>query len=807
MSEPGLSREQAALKLHQDGPNVLPSAKPRTMLEQFIDVVREPMLLLLIAAGLISFTLKEPLEASFLMVSVVLVISISLYQTRKTDDALAALKSLTAPRADVIRDGEIQKISSEELVVDDIIVLQEGDRIPADAQLIEVTNLAVDEAVMNGEAFAIDKQIGHLVLSGTLAVKGHGIARVTATGLRTEIGKIGKVLYEPNTKRTHLQKEIDAVVYRVAILSILSAVTVTVCYGLIRGYWLEGSLAGIAAAMSLIPEELPIILTVFLGLGAWRMSRLGVIVRSNPAIELLGQVSVLCVDKTGTITKNEMALVEENTDVALYGLLASPQNPFDPMDKAFHVAAKIDDGWKLLREYPVSDKQLAICQAWETHAGSIQLAAKGAPETIADFCDFSEAQRADLIAKVDNAAKRGFRVLGVAAHELTHSSQLPDDPCDLPFKFIGLALLSDPVRQGVLESVQEMRAAGVKTVMITGDYPATAASIASDIGLENPQKILTGPEIEHMTDEQLDQAANSVNVYSRMLPNQKLRLVETFKRNAHVVAMTGDGVNDAPALKASHVGIAMGSRGSEVAREAADIVIADDSFISISNGMREGRRIYSNLSRAASYVIAIHIPIFGMALLPVFSSTWPLVLLPVQVALLELIIDPAASLAYENEALSPSEMKKPPRKLGDRFINKRLLFISTMQGLFLLAGTSGIYVWAISNALEAQHIKSITFATILLGNLFLMISNRSLSTSIFEILLQRTNTRVYVIFTAGIAVLVLMFTLAPIRRIFGFTALSVREWVLVLLAAALSVVWFEIYKVAKRGTPASRPSH
>ena len=793
-----MSKVEATARLAKDGPNRLPAAMPRRAHQQLLSVLREPMLILLLAAGLISYTLGEPLEATFLLLSVLFVIAISFYQTRKTDKALDALRVLIAPRAQVMRDGVIQKISSEDVVNGDLILLTEGDRVPADAQLTQVANLSIDESTMTGEAFSIDKQVGHKVLSGTLVVRGHGEALVTASGTQTEIGKMGKSLFRPSNKRTNLQEEIDRLVIRIATLSILSAVAVTITFGLTRGRWLEGSLAGIAAVMSLLPEELPIILTVFFGLGAWRMSRLGVVVRSNPAIEMLGQVSVLCVDKTGTITKNEMTLVKQNPDVAFYGLLASPQNPFDPMDRAFHLAATLDDNWHLLREYPVTEEQLAICHVWETPKGSLQYAAKGAPETIAKFCGYTDEELADLLREVDEVAQGGFRVLAVAALEVSSGLELPVDPSSLPFQFIGLALLSDPVRPGVADAVRTMSQAGVRTIMITGDYSVTATAIASEIGLLNPSQVLTGPDMEKLSDEALRDHIDRVNVFSRMLPSQKLRLVEALRSKSNIVAMTGDGVNDAPALKSANVGIAMGSRGSEVAREAADIVITDDSFISITNGISEGRRIYSNLRRASSYIIAIHVPIFGLAILPVLSPYWPLVLLPAQIALLELIIDPASSLAYENEKQSASDMQNPPRKSGDHMINKSLVFVSLMQGFFLLIGAGGVYLWALANGLSQGQTRAISFATLLLGNLFLMLANRSLSVSLVEILLRRTNAQAYVIFVAGISILIILFAVTPIRTALRFESLEFTYWLLAFCASSLSIVWLESYKAFKK---------
>jgi P-type Ca2+ transporter type 2C len=793
-----LSSSQAAALLAQHGPNRLPSSEPRGVLQQLGAVLREPMLLLLIGAALISFTLSEPLEATILLLSALFVVGISFYQKRKTDRALEALKVLSAPRAHAVRDGELRSISSDEVVTGDLLVVREGDRVPADARVTEASNLSVDESTMTGEAFSVDKGVGDRVLSGTLVVRGHGQAVVVATGRNAEIGHIGAVLERTPNKRTPLQSEVDGLVWRVAIVSLLSALAVTVIYGLTRANWLEGALAGIAAAMSLLPEELPIVLTVFLGLGAWRLSRLGVIVRSSPAIELLGQISVLCVDKTGTITQNEMTLVDHSPAVSFYGLLASPEHPFDPMDRAFHAASTRDDRWQLVREYPLSDTRLAICQAWETETGEIQFSAKGAPEAIARLCRVSDGQREALLQLVDENAHRGFRVLGVARQTLPAGTVLPEDPAEIAFEFVGLALLSDPVRTGVADAVRTVSQAGVRTIMMTGDYPVTAMSVAREIGIEGTGEVLTGPEVDALDDEQLRQAVHRVSVFSRVLPSQKLRLVEALQSTGEVVAMTGDGVNDAPALRASNVGIAMGRRGAEVAREASDIVITDDSFVSIVNGIGEGRRIYANLRRAAAYIIAVHVPIFGMALLPVTSPAWPLILLPAQIVLLELLIDPAGSLGYEAEKLSPQEMRRPPRAVGERMINRRIVFLSLVQGMFLLLGSGGVFLWAIFTGLPEGEVRALSFATILLGNLLLMLSNRSLTASLAELLLRRGNNQVYVIFGLGLLLMALLFIVGPVREAFRLELLSLDQWLLVIGSASLSVIWLESYKAISR---------
>lgn len=794
----GLSSEQALEKLSNDGPNRLPSARPKSIWTQLLEVLSEPMLLLLLAAGGITFAIGEMLEASVLMASVIFVISISLYQTRRSDRALEALRSLTVPRALVIRDGMQVSVSNEELVMGDLVLLREGDRVPADANLIQVTNLAVDESSLTGESFPIDKQVGQQAFSGTLVVRGHARALITATGINSEIGKIGKMLVAPKATRSKLQQEIDRIVRVVAVVSLIAASTVVLVYGITRGDFLEGALAGIAASMALLPEELPIILTVFFGLGAWRMSKAKVIVRSSPAIETLGSVSVVCVDKTGTLTMNEMVLVAQNEDVARYGLLASPQDAADPMDKAFHVASDLPDSYELVREYSLSDEHLYLAMAWKTNTTSIQIAAKGAPEAILELCDVSAVQRQAIMSEVEAAASKGQRILGVAKTQQDSGKNLPADVSQLKFEFVGLAFLNDPVRPGVPDAIKQMHSAGIRVVMITGDYPATAVAIAKEIGMTNSEKFITGSQFDQLSPKEKQQCLDSANIFSRMLPHQKLELVKLLQSSGEVVAMTGDGVNDAPALKSADVGIAMGTRGSEVAREAAAIVISDDSFTSIAEGVLQGRRIFANLRKAAAYVIAIHIPIFGMALLPIFTPVWPLILLPVQIAILELIIDPTASMAYEAEPASKKIMSRKPRPISERLIGKSVLQPAAIQGILLFFGTAIVYFIGLNQDLDDAQIRSQSFATILLGNLLLLLTNRSTGQSIFQVLRNRPNKISMIIFGAGILTMVAIYSFQALGNLFAIESISPIDWFLVITCASLGMLWNEGYKVLKR---------
>ena len=819
MSTTGLTSAQAQERLLAKGPNILPSAKSPNIFHQFKSVILEPMLLLLTSAGVINFFLSEALDASILMLTVFIIIGITLYQERKTEKALSALKELASPRALVLRDGIEIRIPSHELVVGDLVIIREGDRIPADGYLVSCTNLSVDESMLTGESLSITKNASDGIFSGTLVVKGHGRAIIDQTGPDTEMGKIGNALARIEIERTRLQREVDRIVRIVAVASIATALVVFVVYGLTRANWLEGALAGIASSMALLPEEFPVILTVFLALGAWRMSQERVIARRMPAIETLGSVTALCVDKTGTLTLNQMAIEEISSngilhkidlstdkkiaqpffeEIATYGLLASPINPFDPMDKAFHAIATRDESWNLIREYPVSDRLLAITHIWQSpNSDEYIVATKGAPEAIAKLCSLDQNARTSMMKDVDEATQRGYRVLGVARARISSHNPLPESPEEIPCEFLGLVHLHDPIRPGVIEAVAQCATAGIRTIMLTGDYPGTALSIAKEIGLHYQGGVITGDELEAMDDEQLAKRVALVSIFARVVPSQKLRLIRALKSNGDVVGMTGDGVNDAPALRAADIGIAMGQRGTDVARESAALIITDDDFTSIASGIRHGRRIYANLRKGMSYVIAVHIPIFGMALIPVFVSDWPLVLLPAQIAFLELIIDPACSIVFESEEPDPQIMKEKPRKLQEKILNKQIFLTSLTQGLVVLASTLTVYLWALSSLRSDEQVRSLAFATLMIGNISLILVNRSRSLTIFKTMRTRKNKSVKWILASSVSILVLIFNVPWLQTAFNLENLSASEWIIVICSGIGSVLWFEFYKVIR----------
>lgn len=800
--------------MFSDGPNVLPSAKPRNLLQRFIGVVREPMLTLLVAAGLINFIVSEPLDAAVLMFTVFIVVGISLYQSSRTEKALEALRDLSSPRALVVRDGIEARIPGRDVVRGDLVILSEGDRVPADGRLVSASNLSVDESMLTGESLSLYKNANDPVFSGTLIVTGYGRAVIERTGSQTELGKIGTALQGIEIERTHLQKEVDRLVRVIYIGALVAAASVVVIYGMTRNDWVEGSLAGIAASMALIPEEFPVVLTLFLAIGAWRMSQKGVIARRAAVIETLGSATVICVDKTGTITMNQMAVHELKIDGELLvmngdaiperyreitqtALLASLINPFDPMDKAFHAIATYEQNLELVREYPITSKFMAMSNVWRTSDGYVA-ASKGAPETIANLCRLGEQQVEAIIKDVDDATKRGFRVLGVAKANFGSETEIPDSPGDLEFTYLGLVHLHDPVRPGVPEAVAECARAGVRTVMITGDYPGTALSVAKEVGLNCEAGVITGPELGKMSDLELAERIKSVSIFARMVPEQKLRLVRALKLDGEVVGMTGDGVNDAPALRAADIGIAMGGRGTDVAREAASLVITDDDFTSIAGGIRQGRGIFANLQKAMSYIIAIHVPIFGMALIPVFVTKWPLVLLPAQIAFLELIIDPASSIVFESEQSDPDIMSRKPRDISAKMFNRRNLGFSVAQGFGVLAFVLAIYLWALNSGKSDNLVRTLSFGTLMLGNIALVLVNRSQHLSILQTFKERKNKTIKWVLGGGIGMLVLLVNVPIMREAFNLAYLNFSQWILVLAAGFGSVLWFEIYKLIQQ---------
>jgi Ca2+-transporting ATPase len=724
----GLTSQEAAARLSSEGYNELPSGKKRTFIDTAFEVMKEPMFLLLIACGAIYLLIGDIEEALMLLGFVFVVIGITIYQERKVERALEALKSLSSPRALVIRDGVANRIPGQEVVCGDTIILAEGDRVPADALVMSCSNLLIDESLLTGESVPVRKAPSEaaaafgrpggddipFVYSSTLVVQGHGVAEVKQTGVNTEIGKIGRALQTLEPEKTRLQVETEKLVKMFAAFGMAVCATVIVIYALTRGDWLTGVLTGLTLAMALIPEEIPVVLTIFLALGAWRMSKHRVLTRQLKAIQTLGSTTVLSVDKTGTLTMNMMSvrkiysggqfftvddatttLPERFHELVEFAILASQHDPFDPMEKAIKGVGRklladtehIHDNWVLMQEYALSKKLLALSHVWASPSwGDLVIASKGAPEAIFDLCHLDEHEIAALSSCVQQMAGEGLRVLGVARANF-RKPDLPGDQHDYDFRFIGLVGFSDPLRPMVAGAVRECYEAGLRTVMITGDYPVTAQNIARQAGIRPCEAVITGHELDTMGDDELNGRIRNVNVFARVVPEQKLRIVNALKKNGEIVVMTGDGVNDAPALRSAHIGIAMGSRGTEVAREAASF--PDDDFSSFQ-AVKMGRRIFDNLKKAMAYIFAVHVPIAGMSLLPVLFG-WPIMLFPAHIAFLELIIDPVCSVVFEAEPEEKDVMKRPPRKIDEPVFDRRTILFSILQGFVVLLVVLAVY--------------------------------------------------------------------------------------------------------------------
>ena len=851
-AESGLSAVAAAQRLEQDGPNALPGGRRRTLLSIAAETVREPMFLMLLAAGALYLAYGDLQEGLTLFGFVIVTLALTLYQEGKTERAIEALRDLTSPRALVIRDGAPQRIAGRDVVCGDLIKLREGDRVPADALLVSADAVRADESLLTGEAVPVGKRVARPdelaeptgtakekgippggddlpgVYAGTLIVQGHALAVVTATGARSEIGRIGTALGSVESERSPLQKQTAILVRHLALLALVLSLALVVTHGLVLGDWLQAMLAGIALAMAMLPEEYPVVMTVFPALGARRLSREGVLTRRINAIETLGATTVLCSDKTGTLTGNRMTvthlaaggvgladrltlnavpdgqLPEEFHTLVEVAILASVVDPFDPMEKAFHQLGQrfltdtehLHRNWRLVQTYALSPELRAMSHVWASSANGIQtVAAKGAPEAVVDLCHLDDAQRTRIGGVVDELAAEGLRVLAVARGTFAGQAW-PSSEHDFDFNFLGLLGLADPVRPEVPAAVAECRAAGIRVVMITGDYPATAHAIARQAGLaERDGDVLSGDEIAVLGDEALRERMAFVSVCARVAPEQKLRIVQALKARGDIVAMTGDGVNDAPALRAAHVGVAMGGRGTDVARESASLVLVDDNFASIVRAVRLGRRIFDNLRKAMSYILAVHVPIAGMALLPVLFG-WPALLFPMHIALLELIIDPACSVAFENEPAESDVMQRPPRDAAAPLFGGATLWLALVQGLGVLAVVMAAFAWARPRIPELEA-RAFAFATLVMGNLALILSNRSTTRSLWATL-RTPNRTLWAVIGLAVALLLAALYLPWAVGVLRFAPLPAHEFAAACGLGLLSVFWFEGIKWMRR---------
>ena len=817
----GLSDLEVQNQISKYGFNELPASNKKNLFDLFFEIMKEPMFILLVSSAIIYVFLGDYREGLILMSATSLIIFITFFQYRKAENALAALSKLSSPHALVFRNNQFKKVPGREVVPNDIVLLNEGDRAVADAILIESNHLWMDEAILTGESIPVIKNLGHTTYAGTLVVQGSGIAKIVSTGVASRLGKIGIALKDIKEDPTRLQLEMKTLINRLFFIGVIISIAVVLAYYLSRGGIISALLNGISTSMAVLPEEFPVVLTVFLAIGSWRLSKLQVLTRKPSAIETLGAVTVLCVDKTGTITMNSMEIafiydginIFSKEDLKLnasstfeliqIAKLASSSSGVNPMENAIFKIVEdnpqIQELYPFLNKsqvvhaYPLTNSCPSMTNIYATNNSRIFHAfTKGAPEQIFKLCALDDVEVAMHKEMLHSLALQSLRVIAIATATISNPS-FPSDQVDLKLNFRGLIAFRDPIRSEVPNAINECRAAGVKVKIITGDFSVTAKSIANEIGIDKEGTVVTGDELESMTDTQLLQKMNSITVFARVIPSQKLRIVNLLKMQNEVVAMTGDGVNDAPALKAAHIGIAMGKRGTEVAREASSLVLLDDNFASIVAAIKQGRRIFDNLEKAMGYIIAIHIPIIGLTLLPVLNTAIPFILMPLHIICLELVIDPVSSIAFETEIEEKNIMKRPPRNVKSRFFGTQKIIVSILKGVFLFISVLFVLIISRYNGLNDQAIRALCYSALVIGNCVLILNSLS-KTRPFYTIISNKNWSAIGILLFAITLLYSAIYFPDIQSLFKFQNPGLQSFYPVVLAAIFLLAIFEVQK-------------
>ncbi|MBU3676090.1 MAG: cation-translocating P-type ATPase [Chitinophagaceae bacterium] len=811
----GLTQTEAQEKRKAFGFNELPQSKPKTFFRIFWDVLREPMFILLISCAGLYWFLGDWREGSILGISTWLIVFITFYQYRKTEHALAALRQLSAPQSRVLRNGTWTRIASRELVPGDVISLQEGDRIPADALINESHHLLLDESILTGESLPIEKghdnQSDRQLFSGTLILRGHGTATVQQTGVQTRLGMIGKSLNQMGDTETRLNIELKQMIRQLFVLGIIFSIVVLISFYIKTHNFISSLLNSLSTSMAILPEEFPVVLTVFLALGAWRLTQKQVLTRNPAAIESLGSATVLCTDKTGTLTQNSLTLVQwqvpgemagEQLNTATRQLLqsacmASLTESFDKIDKAIQEkgeALGVLIHWSSVKEFPFGNPRPVMGRI-VVHENRMVAAMKGAPEVVADLCKMPTDAKNELKKSINAMALKGYRVLGVARAMVSNNISVPLE--GIAWEWQGLIAFEDPIRAEVPDAIKTLEKAGIRVVMITGDYPATAQHIAQQIGLKNTQDVIQGSELDTMSDLALQEKISTVCLFARTNPTQKLRLVEALKTNQECVSMIGDGVNDAPALRAAHIGIAMGQKGTDVAREAASLVLLNDRFEHVSNAVEQGRRIYDNLQKAMSYIMVIHIPIILLSVLPAWAPNMPILLMPLHIVFLELIIDPVCAIAFENEPAEKNTMLRPPRRLNELFFTWPKLFNSIGRGFLIAFTVLCAYFLSLKEGHQADELRTIVFSCFILCNVFVIMNSLSGTQSMLSLLKGR-NKAALLILMAAVVMLILSLRLPIWMNLFHFAHLSWTHLFPAFFMAFLLFIVLEALKLFKQ---------
>lgn len=804
----GLTEAEVTASRALHGANSLYLRPKRQFWKILAEVFTEPMFLLLILACVLYFLIGDTGDALFMLAAILFVIIIEVVQENRSEKALEALSQYSQPKVRVLRSGKEQVIPAEDVVVDDLILFAEGERLPADGVVVQQNDLSIDEAVLTGESLPADKTTveGHdRVFQGTVVASGSGIARVQAVGVKTEFGKLGKSIESIESEPTPLQRQIDRFVRQMMLLGLVAFLIVFGVNYYYVGAVLAALLFSLAFALALIPEEIPVAFTSFMALGAYRMTKQKILVKQPKTVESLGSATVICLDKTGTITENRMSVAEivdfsGKKRCLEYAMWASEPHPFDAMEKAIHAAygtsAESDrrTQFHIIHEYPLGGTPPMMTHLYENGRGERIVACKGAVERILLVCtNLADQLRTEVLKKTHELASKGYRVLGVAAAEWP-GNDFPGNQDHFPWQIEGLVALYDPPKKNIRHVFQRFYEAGIRVKMITGDYPETALNIAGQSGLQHNGKVLSGETLMAMTDAELQQAVTGTDVFARVFPGAKLRVVEALKANGEVVAMTGDGVNDGPALKAAQIGVAMGRRGTEIAKGAASMVLLDDDLKRMVTAIEIGRKIYNNLRKAIRYVIGIHIPIVLVVLLPLVLG-WPYlhILGPIHVVFLELIMDPTCAVAFENEPAEPNQMQKPPRAANAPLFTGKELALSILQGVMITAGVLFMYQYAAAHGAGEAKTRGFVFFTLMASNILLTLATRSYEYPITRTIFYK-NRLMPVILGISAAIMAAILFIPALGRLFQIESLTIREVGLCLLAAVASVGWFEVWK-------------
>ncbi|WP_394907477.1 cation-translocating P-type ATPase [uncultured Mesonia sp.] len=821
----GLDSEQVNFSREKFGRNKLDYKKENTFLDVLLRIVKEPMTILLLVASTIYFISGETGNGIFMVVAILFIASISLYQDSRSKNALEKLKDLSQPHCKVIRNGILTEIKSEELVVGDFLLVEEGTSITADGNIVQSNDFSVNESILTGESLAVFKdkeKEDRFIYSGTIVASGLAIAEITAIGNETKLGKIGKSLESISEEKTPLEIQVSNFVKWMAIVGAIVFVLVWVI-----NYWqskhiLNSLLQSLTLAMSILPEEIPVAFTTFMALGAWRLMKLGIVVKQTKTVETLGSATVICTDKTGTITENKMSLAklfvlknnkivspesvlnDSEKELIELSMWASEPIPFDPMEVALHQAYKnliINDerpNYKLIHEYPLGGKPPMMTHIFSDNKDNKIIAAKGAPEALIKVSNLNKTDIQQIHSAIEVLATEGYRVLGVGVSNF-EGEDYPAQQQDLPFEFKGIVAFYDPPKKNIQRVMEDFYTAGIQVKIITGDNTATTASIAKQIGFKDYDKTISGDELMELSEKELQVRVMDTAIFTRMFPEAKLKIINALKSNNQIVAMTGDGVNDGPALKASHIGIAMGQKGTEIAKQAASLILLEDDLSKMVDAVAMGRKIYTNLKKAIQYIISIHIPIIFTVFIPLaLGWIYPNIFSPIHIIFLELIMGPTCSIIYENEPMEPNTMSKKPKPLSTTFFNLKELSVSIIQGLFITVGTLSIYQFAVVSGYNEAITRTMVFTVLITANIFLTLINRSFYYSILTTLKYKNNMVLFIVFITIVLVGLILYV-NPLTVFFEFERLNWVQLLTSIIIGFISVIWYEIVKIIKRG--------